>query len=110
MVIAFRVPPEHTGRLVGQRRIDVNRNGLHPAFAHQLLDTHHQLLRASHREGGDKDLALVRAGVLDEVLRFLFHLLAELLMQPIAVGRLQDQHVAGRRWFRITKDGHVRSS
>jgi hypothetical protein len=46
----------------------------------------------------------------EKVQGLLFHDLSIGFVQTIAVGRLKNQHVAWRWWFRIAKDRHIRTA
>lgn len=77
---------------IGHRRIDENRQIMQPALPRQAMQVIKNLLGATHREGGNDDIAATFAG-----LRYdrdhLINRRGLIAMHSIAIGRFHDQDI-----------------
>jgi|GEM_PF-4252902 len=92
-----------------QRRVDINRERVDSPLSHQSFDPHDQVLRASERECGHDDLALLFFGMGDQLLSFLSQRLPGFFVQAVAVGGFDDQHITAWRRSGIAEDRHLRA-
>ena len=95
LVVALGMDLEDRGRVDRHRAVHPDRDLGDALLVDEQVEVEHQLLRALDREGRDHDLAASRHRLVDDVGQ-LVHRVVGGLVQPVAVGRLEDEVVHRR--------------
>ena len=106
-LVAFRMAPIHLGDVGRERAVDVDRNPRDPAL--QALEAVGQVLRASHREGGDEDLPPAAGDLVDDGREVLLLVLLG-GMDAVPVGALHEDRVCAREQLGAPEDRQRRPS
>ena len=106
LVEALGVIAVHVGDVHSQRAVHKNRDIGNASLAGQLVQQQHQLLGASHGEGGHNDApALGRCPI--HHIRQLINYVCDIFMEAAAVGAFHDQVIGGRHDFGVADDGQI---